>query len=51
MAAPTTPADFDRAYRFPLTVWGDLRIPPEIKTLVQKGFPPVFSQVGESSRS
>lgn len=31
---PATPAEFDRAYRLPLTVWGDVRIPPEVKALV-----------------
>jgi cyclopropane fatty-acyl-phospholipid synthase-like methyltransferase len=35
MAAPTTSADFDRAYRSPITVWGDLRIPSEVRDLVR----------------
>jgi SAM-dependent methyltransferase len=29
--------DFDRAYRRPFTVWGDVRIPAEIKTLAARG--------------
>jgi 2-polyprenyl-3-methyl-5-hydroxy-6-metoxy-1,4-benzoquinol methylase len=33
--APTTVADFDRAYRFPFTCWGDIRIPEEVKALVR----------------
>src|ERR1700761_4172183 len=35
MKAPTTSADFDRAYRAPLTPWGDVRIPPQLKELVR----------------
>ena len=46
MTAPTTPADFDRAYNLPLTVWGDIRIPPEIKSLVQKGTPGSLLELG-----
>ena len=34
---PVTAADFDRAYRAPLTLWGDLRIPPEVKMLARRG--------------
>lgn len=34
MAAPNTSADFDRAYRAPITFWGDVRIPAEVKALV-----------------
>jgi SAM-dependent methyltransferase len=36
MAAPTTSTEFDRAYRAPITVWGDVRIPAEVKALVRK---------------
>lgn len=28
---------FDRAYRLPITIWGDARIPRELKELVQSG--------------
>ncbi len=31
--APTTSADFDRAYRAPFTFWGDVRMPPEVADL------------------
>lgn len=31
---PTASADFDRAYSAPFTLWGDVRIPPELKTLI-----------------
>jgi cyclopropane fatty-acyl-phospholipid synthase-like methyltransferase len=34
--APTTSADFDRAYRAPITVWGDIRIPREVKSLARQ---------------
>jgi len=33
---PTTPAEFDSAYRAPFTFWGDFRIPPEIDSLVRQ---------------
>lgn len=34
--APATSADFDSAYRAPFTLWGDVRIPPEIKELSRR---------------
>ena len=34
MDAPTTSPQFDQAYRAPLTLWGDWRIPGEVKQLV-----------------
>ena len=37
--APTSSADFDRAYRLPITFWGDIRVPAEIKELAQTGNP------------
>jgi cyclopropane fatty-acyl-phospholipid synthase-like methyltransferase len=37
MAAPTTSAEFDRAYHAPVTLWGDIRIPAEVKELVREG--------------
>lgn len=36
-APPSTPTDFDRAYRALLTPWGDVRVPPEIKSLAARG--------------
>jgi len=33
---PVESEDFDRAYSFPITAWGDFRIPSELKELVQK---------------
>lgn len=36
MTTPTVSAWFDRAYRFPITLWGDTRIPEEVKALVQQ---------------
>lgn len=36
-SVPSTPADFDRAYRAPLTLWGDVRVPPEVKALAVPG--------------
>lgn len=35
--APTTSADFDRAYRAPFTFWGDVRIPEEVRALARHG--------------
>ncbi|WP_394840960.1 class I SAM-dependent methyltransferase [Pendulispora brunnea] len=32
---PTTSEDFDRAYRKPVTFWGDIRTPPEIKAMAR----------------
>jgi SAM-dependent methyltransferase len=36
---PTESADFDRAYRAPITLWGDVRIPHELKILAKQGSP------------
>jgi cyclopropane fatty-acyl-phospholipid synthase-like methyltransferase len=44
--APTTSADFDRAYRAPITVWGDIRIPKEIKRLVRQSAPGSALELG-----
>jgi ubiquinone/menaquinone biosynthesis C-methylase UbiE len=33
--APARSRDFDRAYRYPITFWGDIRIPKELKSLSQ----------------
>ncbi|WP_437533223.1 class I SAM-dependent methyltransferase [Sorangium sp. So ce726] len=43
---PTTSADFDHAYRRPLTPWGDIRIPPEIAALVRRGAPNGVLELG-----
>jgi cyclopropane fatty-acyl-phospholipid synthase-like methyltransferase len=37
MPAPTTSSDFDRAYRAPITFWGDVRIPAEVRALARQG--------------
>lgn len=34
---PSTSTQFDRAYRYPITLWGDVRIPHELKSLVRRG--------------
>lgn len=36
---PKTSAEFDSAYRQPITFWGDTRIPKEIKTLIAEYSP------------
>lgn len=36
MEAPTNSTAFDRAYRRPITFWGDVRIPAEVKELAQQ---------------
>ena len=46
MKAPATSADFDRAYRFPITIWGDIRIPREVKTLARRGAPRSALELG-----
>lgn len=33
---PVTATDFDRAYGAPITVWGDIRIPEEVKALARQ---------------
>lgn len=33
---PSTSEEFDASYRAPLTPWGDIRIPKELKTLAQQ---------------
>ncbi|MEO8184856.1 MAG: class I SAM-dependent methyltransferase, partial [Deltaproteobacteria bacterium] len=43
---PKTSTDFDRAYRAPLTLWGDLRIPPEVAALVRSGAPRGVLELG-----
>jgi cyclopropane fatty-acyl-phospholipid synthase-like methyltransferase len=46
MAAPTTRADFDRAYRAPITFWGDVRIPAEVKSLARQRSPGSALELG-----
>jgi len=46
MKAPAKSPDFDRAYGMPLTVWGDIRIPPEIKALARLGPPQSALELG-----
>ena len=46
MTAPTTSAKFDRAYRFPITFWGDIRVPDEIKALARHGKPRSALELG-----
>ncbi|WP_036840728.1 class I SAM-dependent methyltransferase [Pleomorphomonas oryzae] len=36
MTAPTTSAGFDAAYRAPLTLWGDIRVPREVKAIADR---------------
>jgi cyclopropane fatty-acyl-phospholipid synthase-like methyltransferase len=43
---PDTSAAFDSAYRFPVTIWGDARIPPEIKALTRTGAPRSALELG-----
>ncbi|PTL75571.1 class I SAM-dependent methyltransferase [Vitiosangium sp. GDMCC 1.1324] len=46
MSAPITSADFDRAYRAPITFWGDIRIPKEIQALARQGSPRSSLELG-----
>ena len=46
MAAPTTSTDFDRAYRAPITFWGDIRIPEELKALARQAAPRTALELG-----
>jgi SAM-dependent methyltransferase len=46
MTAPTTSFDFDRAYRAPFTLWGDIRIPTEVKALTRHGTPRSVLELG-----
>jgi SAM-dependent methyltransferase len=36
MKAPTTSSEFDQAYNAPMTVWGDVRIAPELRELAEQ---------------
>ena len=46
MSAPSTSAEFDRAYGSPITVWGDIRIPNEIRALARRGAPGSALELG-----
>jgi SAM-dependent methyltransferase len=46
MNAPTKSTDFDLAYRLPITLWGDVRIPEEVKALVRNGSPGSSLELG-----
>jgi ubiquinone/menaquinone biosynthesis C-methylase UbiE len=37
---------FDKAYRMPVTLWGDVRIPKELKELVEKNKPQTSLELG-----
>jgi SAM-dependent methyltransferase len=45
-SAPTSSEEFDRVYRFGLTPWGDVRIPPELKELARVGSPKSSLELG-----
>ena len=46
MTAPSRSAWFDRAYRFPVTLWGDSRIPDEVQALARQGSPRSALELG-----
>lgn len=46
MSAPSSSAAFDRVYRFGITPWGDVRIPPELKQLARTGSPRSSLELG-----
>lgn len=46
MKTPYSSTDFDRAYRLPITFWGDIRIPDEIKALAARGRPERALELG-----
>lgn len=46
MKAPSSPAEFDAAYRAPVTFWGDVRVPAEIKALVREHAPKRALELG-----
>ena len=46
MNAPTRSTDFDRAYRAPLTPWGDVRMPSQILELARLGTPETCLELG-----
>jgi cyclopropane fatty-acyl-phospholipid synthase-like methyltransferase len=46
MTKPTMSAWFDCAYRLPNTLWGDVRIPEEVKALARQGAPRGVLELG-----
>lgn len=46
MTAPATSAEFDRVYGYPITPWGDVRIPPEIAALIRDSAPESSLELG-----
>ena len=44
--APVKSEDFDKAYHAPITFWGDLRIPKELKDLVETFHPKTSLELG-----
>ena len=44
--APNTSDEFDRAYRAPITPWGDVRTPPELIALVERTSPQTSLELG-----
>ena len=46
MTAPVTSQDFDRSYAAQLTMWGDFRIPPEVKELLERKNPKMALELG-----
>jgi len=44
--APTTNKDFDKAYNAQITFWGDIRIPKELKELVETCNPKTSLELG-----
>jgi len=46
MKPPATSVDFDRAYKAPITFWGDVRVPQEIKALARQGSPESALELG-----
>jgi len=43
---PFTSGQFNKAYNFPITFWGDVRIPKELKELVEKTKPKTSLELG-----
>ena len=44
--APVTSEDFNKAYRAPITFWGDSRIPKELKEIVKTNNPKTSLELG-----
>jgi len=44
--APVTSEDFNKAYNAPITFWGDIRIPKELKELVETYHPKTSLELG-----